>query len=730
MASAVVGALRVILSADTAEFKSGLDQATKLTGDFSGKLTGLQAQVQGFSKVFGTLFTVGAVTAAAREIINYADKIEDLADTTGLAVETLQEMDFAAKQTGSSLESFTNAAFKLGINLAEGTTRVREAVAALGLSYDELRASSPDEQFRNTMIALSKIEDVTERNRLGNILYGRGFKELAGAVNEGYEEMARQASKSSKEQIEAIAQAQKEWEKFKNQLLDIGVKIGASFARQFGHLAEALKQDFQLIKASTFDVLKTAFEDWQILFGKAAKGPEVLTASLKNLPAPLAAVNLSVEEQEKRMKALEAAHGKVKLSTKAVGQAQEEVDENIQRLTASFDAQIAAFRRTNTIAASVHESFRLMRVDFSETIPVLQNLTTNGFEPFKGTLEDNKAAVKSWSSTWADIMGQLPGSIMAAIQGGGSVISAAGSTIGVGLMQAFSKKYGQLIKDALPFGLGNAVVALLPTLGALFGPVAEKIAGFFRRIFGGPDAEEMAGRTSVAAFEEQLHDLLNQTQLNEAGNEDWKKTVIAIRDAYLAAGKTEAEAMAAAERLWQSSKRGAAETAAAIKAIQDVLDQTKNAANDLDASMDNAFRDRSFTVTEDRVVNETVVGDREGQVHEEGGFAAGTMGRLGQWFGNFGQGMGATLHGMEAVVTPEQAPAFAMDVLGRLSAPQQQQAQQAAPQPITIHNAVESRILLDSTEMKRWILKEITTAIENNERGIRSQQRDALGITT
>lgn len=725
MASAVVGALRVILSADTAEFKSGLDQATKITGDFSGKLTGLQAQVQGFSNVFGKLFTVAAISSAAREVLLYADRLEDLADKTGLTVESLQEMDFAAKQTGSSLESFTNAAFKLGINLAEGTDKVRGAVAALGLSYDQLRASSPDEQFRATMIALEDVEDVTERNRLGNILYGRGFKELAGAVNEGWGEMARQANKASKEQIDALAEAGKQWDTFKNQVLGVGIQIGASFATQMGHLKTALKQDLEFLNeyVGVVRITQQAVSDWGAIFGRVGDSPKPFSTAVKSLPEPLKAATMSVEDLAKAEKRL-TEEGKASIeankkrieSLEKLKEAQERFAASIQRLdTAEF---FVPFKKT------VHEAnFELEELESS-----LPSLATN-FVRLKASVAEADMSFETFGDRIRSTMIQLPTVILQAIQGGGSIIGSAGSFIGTSLMEKFSEKYGKLIKDALPFGLGNAVVALLPTLGALFGPVAEKIAGFFRRIFGGPDAEEMAGRSQVAAFEEQLHDLLNQTQLNEAGNEDWKKTVIAIRDAYLAAGKSEAEAMAAAERLWQSSKRGAAETAAAIKAIQDVLNQTEAEANDLDAAMDNVFRDRSFTVTEDRVVNETIVGDREGQVHEAE-FAGGTMGTLGQWFGNFGSGMGATLHGMEAVVTPEQAPAFAMDVLGRLSSPQQQQAAQATPQPITIHNAVESRILLDSTEMKRWILKEITIAIENNERGIRSQQRDALGITT
>lgn len=119
----------------------------------------------------------------------------------------------------------------------------------------------------------------------------------------------------------------------------------------------------------------------------------------------------------------------------------------------------------------------------------------------------------------------------------------------------------------------------------------------------------------------------------------------------------------------------------------------------------------------------------ENHGYEAPGYASGTMGRTGRWFGNFGTGMGATLHGLEAVVTPQQAPAFAMDVLSQLVG-RGGNEQQAAPPPIVVQNHLNNNILIDGQPMKQWVLNTVVTAIDNNERGVRSSMRDVLGVTT
>jgi hypothetical protein len=53
----------------------------------------------------------------------------------------------------------------------------------------------------------------------------------------------------------------------------------------------------------------------------------------------------------------------------------------------------------------------------------------------------------------------------------------------------------------------------------------------------------------VRNFESNIAAMMNERQKLEAGNDSWKQTVVTVRDAYLALGKTEAEALAGPSRV-------------------------------------------------------------------------------------------------------------------------------------------------------------------------------------
>jgi len=157
---------------------------------------------------------VRTLVSFGREAFSTAGRLTDLADKTGLSTETIQRMDFVAKQTSTSLDSMTNAAFRLGVQIAGGNTSVERAVGRLGLSFTEIQKMRPDQQFETIVGALSKMENQQERNRIGVLLFGRQFAEIAASVEQGYADIAKGASVSSDAQLRALDKAADRWGKF------------------------------------------------------------------------------------------------------------------------------------------------------------------------------------------------------------------------------------------------------------------------------------------------------------------------------------------------------------------------------------------------------------------------------------------------------------------------------------------------------------------------------------
>lgn len=135
--------------------------------------------------------------------------------------------------------------------------------------------------------------------------------------------------------------------------------------------------------------------------------------------------------------------------------------------------------------------------------------------------------------------------------------------------------FGSVISGGLNFIFGPAaglasklVMQGMQKLGEVVWAGLKKIGGFFKDLFGGPSADELAGREIVEAFEDHLSEMLTETERMEAGNEQWRMTIIALRDKYISLGMTEADALHDAERLWASSKEGAEASRRIIEEIE------------------------------------------------------------------------------------------------------------------------------------------------------------------
>lgn len=165
------------------------------------------------------------VDRAIRGIINFgteavqsASHIVDLANKTGLSTDAIQKFEHVAKQTGTTVDAFASATFKLGVNIAGATSKdnVGKALEQMGIQIAEIKRLKPEEQFDLIASKLSEMEEPQERNRLAVALFGRTVADTLPAIVENYKELARGANIASESSIKALDAAGDAWDKFLN----------------------------------------------------------------------------------------------------------------------------------------------------------------------------------------------------------------------------------------------------------------------------------------------------------------------------------------------------------------------------------------------------------------------------------------------------------------------------------------------------------------------------------
>jgi hypothetical protein len=171
--------------------------------------------------------------------------IDDLSKRTGVSSTALQAYQFAADQSGVSIETFGKSLQKLTINLGEAQTGNGAAIKAftdLGLSVQELSTLSPQVAFEKIAASIAALPNPAQQAAAAVSLFGKSgvdlvpvFQEGAGFLQEMREEAERLGTVLSEDQVGALAG-----------LDDSIAKVSAAFkgltSRVVAELAPALTQ--------------------------------------------------------------------------------------------------------------------------------------------------------------------------------------------------------------------------------------------------------------------------------------------------------------------------------------------------------------------------------------------------------------------------------------------------------------------------------------------------------
>ncbi len=190
-------------NAAKAELAAG--KAAQQAATSTGALGSALAQLTAAFSVSSLLNqAVGSLVDFTKQAFASADSLVSLSNKTGLSTETIQRMQFVAKQSGSDMQQFADAAFKMGVNVSEGTKKARDGAEALGLDWAKLRAANPDDQFTMVVQALEKMEDPQKRNAAAVALFGKTAKDILPAIIDGYTKIAKEATVASDAQVRAV----------------------------------------------------------------------------------------------------------------------------------------------------------------------------------------------------------------------------------------------------------------------------------------------------------------------------------------------------------------------------------------------------------------------------------------------------------------------------------------------------------------------------------------------
>lgn len=177
------GAVRARLDLDSSGFQQGLAKAGASLNAFAG------GQLSSIKGTLAGAFTVGAITKLGADAIALGGKFDDLSKRTGVSAESLQALDYAAKQNGSSIEALVGGLQKLAIArqkaLEDPNSEPAKAFNDLGISIQQVAALSPEQLFYKIADAVKNDSAATEKAASMTAVLGKSFGELVPMMSEG-----------------------------------------------------------------------------------------------------------------------------------------------------------------------------------------------------------------------------------------------------------------------------------------------------------------------------------------------------------------------------------------------------------------------------------------------------------------------------------------------------------------------------------------------------------------
>ena len=535
---------------------------TKLEQGVAKGVGSLQKMESGFSRIQSAAgmfasamvgaFSISSVVAFGREIVNDADALMRMSDQTGVGVEALQRLRAIADDSGNSIDQLTAAISMMQNRVSGGDRNTVSALEGMGIALQDFVGLKPEEQFMAIAREVAKIPDPMERTRVAMVLFGRSGAQILPSLRADVDRLSDSTRVMSERSIA-------NWDLLGDTVTRWARTIKAEIGNAVMGAHDVTRQDAinKLI----------AIEDG-LRLPDLPKGPgsQPSPLTVPGLPSPdvIAATERELKKAVDRVQETERATREAARAAADLAREWEDMGPTMEQWIADLNED-AWQGPTLAMMDLGRELDKLENVrpgitaeDMREIGQATKDAALVWIQDYGPSIEQAGFQAQTFKGTMQGVLGDLNDIFTAAFSGGGGI----GGAI-KGLATNMTEGLLGMIPGIGPFlsQFSGAIIAGLSRLGG-------RIKGFFTNLFGGPSGDELAGRQIVSAFEDNLSQMLTETQRMEAGNDAWKQTVIAIRDQYIAMGLTEADALRDTERLWAASRDGAEAAKRVIEEIQ------------------------------------------------------------------------------------------------------------------------------------------------------------------
>jgi len=163
------------------------------------------------------------------------DSLDEMSARTGVSVETLSELGYAAELAGGDLETLEAGLRKMQRTIGDaamGSESAVEALSRLGLTVEDVLKLNPEQQFKLIADRLSKISDPTLRAALAMEVFGKTGTRLLPLIQDGAKGL----------------------EEYQRQARALGLTISADAAKDAALLDDTLRSLWRVLKQSAFTI--------------------------------------------------------------------------------------------------------------------------------------------------------------------------------------------------------------------------------------------------------------------------------------------------------------------------------------------------------------------------------------------------------------------------------------------------------------------------------------------